>query len=701
MQAINSGWYYRWSPDKANLSQPFDAQFVPMIWGGYQANTATINKIKGYGDTEWVLGFNEPERPDQANMTVAQAISAWQTLSNGFAGSGIKLVSPAVADTGGATGGQAWLSSFMSQANSQGLQVDAVAFHWYGASTPNDPVGAANSFISRVDSYHNQYNKPVWITEFAIHDWGGNYTDQQIADANRIFLDNVIPRLDSRDYVAGYAWYQWFGDSTLVTGNPLTPTNLGETWVETYSTGESLNISGQNFGEHVAYLGGGNMFLSGRTPGTVRYINALEGTSTLSAGGNWELESGGWVRVQPGATLRKAGTHRVTWNATTTTNNGIIDLTDGELRIAAVSAVVGSGKIVLNAGATLGLDGGGIGRTQVSISQPIEFRGGTVEAIAQFHAFNSGGVLYNTTTFTGAGNLTINNAITAGAAGGGLLKQGPGRLTLTGANSYTGTTEVDEGTLILTGMTGFGATTIGSQAALEGTGTVRDNLTVEIGGIVRSTSLSVGGDYTQLDGATLELKLSNESAFDRLLVAGNLAAGGTLSVLLDPGFVPAAGQVFDVLDFATLTGAFTNLALPNLGGGLGWDDGDLEMTGELAIVAVALPGDYNNDGLVDAADYTVWRDTAGQEGPGLAADGNHDEHVDEQDYALWKTNFGTTATGGSSAAQTAAVPEPQSLILAAGLISGVISLCRRRASARAAGEFSEIGVGTRTRGPSS
>ncbi len=101
MQAINSGWYYRWSPDKANLSQPFDAQFVPMIWGGYQANTATINKIKGYSDTEWVLGFNEPERPDQANMTVAQAISAWQTLSNGFAGSGIKLVSPAVADTGG------------------------------------------------------------------------------------------------------------------------------------------------------------------------------------------------------------------------------------------------------------------------------------------------------------------------------------------------------------------------------------------------------------------------------------------------------------------------------------------------------------------------------------------------------------------------------------------------------------------------
>ena len=424
------------------------------------------------------------------------------------------------------------------------------------------------------------------------------------------------------------------------------------------------------------------MFLSGRTPGTVRYINALEGTSTLSAGGNWELESGGWVRVQPGAALRKAGTHRVTWNATTTTNNGIIDLTDGELRIAAVSTVVGSGKIVLNAGATLGLDGGGIGRTQVSINQPIEFRGGTVEAIAQFHAFNSGGILFNTTTFTGAGNLTINNAITAGAAGAGLLKQGAGRLTLTGDNSYTGTTDVDEGTLILTGMTGFGATTIGPQASLEGTGTVRDDLTVEIGGIVRSTSLSVGGDYLQLDDTTLELKLFNESTFDRLIVAGNIHARGTLAVLLDPGFVPAAGQVFDVLDFATLTGAFTNLALPDLGGGLGWDHSALATSGELAIVSVALPGDYNDDGLVDAADYTVWRDTVGQEGPGLAADGNHDEHVDEQDYALWKTNFGTTSGIAATAANSAAVPEPTSLLLAVGSISGVISLCRRRALRR-------------------
>ena len=53
---------------------------------------------------QYVLGFNEPERPDQANMTVAQAISSWTTISNSFTGTNTKLVSPAVADTGEWTG---------------------------------------------------------------------------------------------------------------------------------------------------------------------------------------------------------------------------------------------------------------------------------------------------------------------------------------------------------------------------------------------------------------------------------------------------------------------------------------------------------------------------------------------------------------------------------------------------------------------
>ena len=54
-----------------------------------------------------------------------------------------------------------------------------------------------------------------------------------------------------------------------------------------------------------------------------------------------------------------------------------------------------------------------------------------------------------------------------------------------------------------------------------------------------------------------------------------------------------------------------------------------------------LPGDYNANGTVDAADYTMWRDTLGST-TDLRADGNGDGVVNTLDYTLWKDNFGQT-----------------------------------------------------------
>jgi hypothetical protein len=84
-------------------------------------------------------------------------------------------------------------------------------------------------------------------------------------------------------------------------------------------------------------------------------------------------------------------------------------------------------------------------------------------------------------------------------------------------------------------------------------------------------------------------------------------------------------------------------------------------------------GDYNNDGAVDAADYTVWRDTQGSIGATLAADGNGDRIVDNADYVSWSAAYGTTPTSTALA-----VPEPGRL----GVIAVAIASMFRRSGPR-------------------
>jgi hypothetical protein len=86
-------------------------------------------------------------------------------------------------------------------------------------------------------------------------------------------------------------------------------------------------------------------------------------------------------------------------------------------------------------------------------------------------------------------------------------------------------------------------------------------------------------------------------------------------------------------------------------------------------------GDYNNNGVVDAADYVVWRDLLGtgtqlqNEGSGVTPG-----MVTQEDYETWRANFGKTPGGGS----LAAAPEPGTcaLVIAAGLAIGAAG--RRR-----------------------
>jgi hypothetical protein len=112
----------------------------------------------------------------------------------------------------------------------------------------------------------------------------------------------------------------------------------------------------------------------------------------------------------------------------------------------------------------------------------------------------------------------------------------------------------------------------------------------------------------------------------------------------------------------------------------GADDGFTEAT-SLFLVPDRLAGDFNNDGAVDAADYTVWRNNLGGS---FHMYGNGDETgesrhvVDAADYVLWKENYGNLAGGASVEATLSQVPEPASIVLAAAIGVGCLAFGRRR-----------------------
>jgi hypothetical protein len=95
---------------------------------------------------------------------------------------------------------------------------------------------------------------------------------------------------------------------------------------------------------------------------------------------------------------------------------------------------------------------------------------------------------------------------------------------------------------------------------------------------------------------------------------------------------------------------------------------------ETAAVAPVLFGDYNGDDVVDAADYTIWRDALG-----TSTSMPNDEtlgFVDQDDYGVWKTHFGESLEGSGGQATTV-VPEPAGFALLMSAI-GAGLLARRR-----------------------
>lgn len=133
------------------------------------------------------------------------------------------------------------------------------------------------------------------------------------------------------------------------------------------------------------------------------------------------------------------------------------------------------------------------------------------------------------------------------AGSGKLVKQGSGALKLGGKNSWTGGTQLEGGTLEAISTAAFGAGDVYASA-----GTIVSNA---------PASLAVTGKYTQLAGATLELRLGAAQQ-GRMTVGGAMTiAGGTLRIKFQDGYKPAVGDTLLVLGAASLKGKFDSITV--------------------------------------------------------------------------------------------------------------------------------------------
>ena len=179
--------------------------------------------------------------------------------------------------------------------------------------------------------------------------------------------------------------------------------------------------------------------------------------------------------------------------------------------------------------------------------------------------------------------------------------------------------------------------------------------------------------------------VNNMTAGHHMLFAtagfGTLAGGVTPDYLIPANFFNPAGDTlnwaggFDIETFDVVpTDGVHSLTLPGTLTAVNSPTNFAGDAGSVNLVPPSLTGDYNHNGVVDAADYVVWRNAEGTTNtlPNDLIGGT----IGQPQYDQWRSHFGQTAGSGASA--TATVPEPATLML---LMCAAAGWCLRRGRA--------------------
>lgn len=205
IQKVDATWFYSWSADK---NSDYNYQYVPIR---QTYHWPTFDEINNKTNVNHLLGYNEPDRPDQADMTVEQAISQWPQLIS----SGLRLGSPVPSNPGNGNG---WLYRFLDECEKLNYRVDYVVVHAYwGGKSPQ------NWYNDLKNEYERCGRRPLWITEW---NNGADWTTENWPSAPEAQkqkqlseLKKILEVLDTCSFVERYSIYDWV-NTGKVDGQP-------------------------------------------------------------------------------------------------------------------------------------------------------------------------------------------------------------------------------------------------------------------------------------------------------------------------------------------------------------------------------------------------------------------------------------------------------------------------------------------------
>lgn len=460
-----------------------------------------------------------------------------------------------------------------------------------------------------------------------------------------------------------------------------------ENFLSQFVVGEDLIIGDLGYGEFVL-RGGAFAYHSDPNTGTVNLGAQFGGIGIATVDGDrtqWHLPQTtlvggagagiGTLRITNGGTVDANNDLQTINSLVTVGPNGVMHLADG--RFFGETLVV-TGRLQGDGWVNASVIAGPTGEITAAANEHLRFTGSVANE----------GLVTIQGDETGRGEIEFTGALTNTDPGGTAL---PGRITVSDGTLRFGQALTNAGILSSTsGVTNFhGEITNGATGLIaiggNSNATFYDNVDVTAGTLsiaAGSTALFLG-DLTISPGSTVEIDLSQSSANSPanapLQVLGTTQLEAPIRVNFVDGYVPTAGDNFSLLSATGgMVPGLTNTSnFEPLPTGLMWDlvQGENGLSvrviddPSIVIVGAIIDGDFNSDGQVDSADYTVWRDSLGQSGDSLPADANGSGSVDAEDLAIWRTNFGTVA----STVAVTAVPEPTAMLLGLSLISLIAS----------------------------